>query len=337
MPENLFQDTFAHYNTSPTQMPTKWTSASGSIVSGVGTGSGYAFRGSANVTLGLNPAFASGFKRFCGGAGQLITFQNKLGVDIEINFLVASDGRIFTTINGLAGPISTFAITFGAVYQFQIKSTFSYVVAADPSYYQGTHTFQVYVNGVLQLSDSYTTDFTHWSGDTTVLKYAEVHVQSEDGAGGWIGDFWVTDSELLGQCPEYMYLPVADGPVINWTPSAGVTHFPNVNTRVPTDATYNSDASVGDIDEYQMATVPAGTVKGLQVTVRLEKDAPGATTIQIVYRNAAGTTVLSTPTYGPSDGSYAFFRDIHRKSVFTGVDWTVAEINGMFVGVKRVA
>lgn len=316
-------------------MPTKWNSASGTILSGLGTGSGYGFRGSAAVTLGLNATFASGFKKFCGGPGTLIEYQNEVSVDINIVFSIASDGRIKTTINGLDGPISTFAITFGAVYQYQIVSTFSYAAGGD--FYIGTHTFQVYVNGVLQLSGSYTTGTTHYGGDPSVLMYAQVVVASDDGSGGWIGDFWVTDGELLGQCPEFLYLAVADGPVTDWTPSAGSTHFPNVNTRVPTDATYNFDASVGDIDEYQMATVPSGTVKGIQVTVRLEKDAAGSSTLQIVYRNAAGTTVLSTPTYGPSDGSYAFFRDIQRKSVFTGVDWTVSEINGMFVGIKRVA
>ncbi len=189
----------------------------------------------------------------------------------------------------------------------------------------------------MQFSDSYTTGLTHYNGDTTNLAYANVSIQSNDGSGGWIGDFWVTDGELLGQCPEFIYFPVADGPVIDWTPLTGSDHFEMVNMRVADGSEYNSDANVGDIDEYQMETVPSGTVKSLQVTVRLEKDAPDASSLKIVYRNAAGTTVLSTPTYGPSDGTYAFFRDIHRKSVFTGLDWTVAEINGTFFGIKRTA
>ncbi len=336
MAQNLFQDTFAHYDVTATQMPTKWTSASGTIISGLPTGTGFGFRGSASKTFGLFPTFATGSRQFCGASHKIVEYLNKLNIDIDILFSIAADGRIATTINGGPGPISTFAITFGADYQFQVVSTFSYAVI-DPNTYNGTHTFDVYVNGILRLSGSAATGNTHYNGDTTNLAYAEVKVDSNDGAGGWIGDLWVTDGELLGQCPEYLYLAIADGPVHDWTPLTGIDHFAMVNMQVADDTTYNFDASAGDIDEYQMATVPAGTVKGVQIVVRLEKDAAAAATLQIVYRNAAGTTVLGTPVYAPTDGTYAFFLDVHRKSVFTGIDWTVAEINGMFVGIKRVS
>ncbi len=85
--ENLFQDTFAHYDI--TQMPTKWTGGiSGNIISGVGTGSGYAYRGAANVTLGRYQTFTTGFKRFFGAAGVLVGYQNKVSIDIEITFSI---------------------------------------------------------------------------------------------------------------------------------------------------------------------------------------------------------------------------------------------------------
>jgi len=332
---NLFLDSFGHYNVTITQMPTKWTSAGGSIVSGLNTGSTFGFRGGAAKTLGLFPTLAAGSRHFVGTSHIINGFRNEVGVDINIDFTIASDGRIVANVNSVPVATSTFAITFGATYHFQTKSTFSYTLF-DPLTYIGTHTFEVYVNGVLRLSGSFTTGNTRWGGDITELQYAEIYVHPDDGAGGWIGDLWVTDGELLGQCPVLLFLATADGPVLNWTPLSGSDHFAMVNMQVPDDTTYNFDNVSGDIDEYQMATVPAGTIKGAQVVVRLEKDAPSTATLQIVYRNGAGTTVLGTPVFAPSQDSYAFFLDSTRKSVFTAADWTPAEWNSGFAGIKRV-
>ncbi len=339
MAQNLLQDTFAHYNTTTTQMPTKWTSAAGSILTSKPTGSTYAFQGAASVTLGNFPTFASGQLIHFGGPKTICTYSNAIS-PVNITFAVAADGRLYAVVDGVHFLYSTFALTFAAEYQIQVYCAFT-VDSAVGDYYSGTYTFQIYVNGVLRLSGTLQQIGQHYdghgAGDTSQLNFADFSISTNDGSGGWAGDLWVTDGELLGQCPEFLYLPIADGPVVDWTPSTGSDHFALVNTRVPTDTDYNHDSAVGNIDEYQMATVPAGTVKGVQITVRMEKDAASTATLQIVYRNAAGTTMLSTPVYAPTNGTYAFFRDVHRKSIFTGVDWTVAEINGMSVGVKRVS
>lgn len=335
---NLFHDSFGHYNVTASQMPTKWTAASGSIIGSLPTGSTFGFRGNAQKTIGNYLTLAQGRRDFLAGNRDLVTFKNAIS-GVNITFGVIADGRIQAGVQATFFKYSTFAITFGANYHFQIYCQF-HVDSAAGDFYNGTYTFQVYVNGVLRLTDSISTTANHYNGggvgDTAQLNFSEFDIQASSGGADWVSDLWVTDGELLGQCPVPLFLAVADGPTIAWTPSTGSSHYPNVNTQVPTDATYNFDASAGDIDEYQMATVPAGTIKGLQVVVRLEKDAGSAATLQIVYRNAAGTVVLGTPVFAPSLGAYAFFLDCNRFSVFTGLDWTTAEVNGMFVGIKRV-
>ncbi len=128
----------------------------------------------------------------------------------------------------------------------------------------------------------------------------------------------------------------ADGGTITWTPLSG-TNFSNVQDRIVNDSKYNFTPNIGDIDTYQYATVPAGTIKGAQFTIRLEKDSGGDATAKINYFDGTATTLTPGAEFAPSDSFPAFFRDPWRKSIFTGLDWTTAELNAMRVGPKRTS
>lgn len=335
-----FLDGFGHEDLTTTQMATKWTAASGSIIPSLNTGTTYGFRGNAQKTVGNYLTMSMGRRDFVAGPRDLATFKNIIS-GVNITFGVIADGRISAGVQGTFFKYSTFAITFGATYHFQIYINFN-IDSAAGDFYNGTYSFQVYVNGVLRLTDSISTTANHYPGggvgDTTQLNFSEFDIQSASGGADWVGDLWVTGTgELLGQCPVLQFFAAADGATLNWTPLTPGTHFSQINSRVTNDSTYNYDASVGDIDEYQMQTVPAGTVKAIQLTWRLEKDSAGAATLQGVYFDGTATTVLSTAVFAPSLNSFAFFREGLRKSVFTAADWTVAELNAMRPGIKRVS
>ncbi len=343
MPDSLLMfDGFAHYTVA--QATTKWQNYLGTVISGVPTGTGYALsEGFASTTLpGDYTLVASAIKTLvASGPRQLIKYTNPFADGTDVTLNVISDGRLRLDLFCGAGSLGSggpqvystpFAIPFGGVYQFQLQVE-GIPTAVAPSFYSVVWNYNVLVNGVSRLSGSASTP----TGGANIAHFFfdQVQIFSNDGFGSWMGDFWCTDGELLGQCPILQFLVTADGGTITWTPLSG-TNFSNVQDRIVNDSKYNFTPNIGDIDTYQYATVPAGTIKGVQFTIRLDKDSGGDATAKINYFDGTATTLTPGAEFAPSDSFAAFFRDPWRKSIYTGIDWTPSELNAMRVGPKRI-
>ncbi len=336
----FFIDSFGHYSAG--QMSTKWNSASGSIVTSVPTGSGSGFSGTASKTIPLTPIACNGGRWLLEGARVIESFSDAIfGVSATLTIL--SDGRFRVSCfsyNSNASPVfSTFALSFGAIYHIQFLCSVSSFVTT-PGFYSSTFNWVVYVNGVPVFSDSATTTSAGSDGhDITQFIFSSSNIDSSSGLGEWVGDFWCTDGELLGDCLIVPLFPRADGSTIQWTPLTP-PNFSQVNQHIATDTTYNSTAGAGDIDEYFMDLIGpfAGTIKGAQGVWRTQNVDATSSLCQGIYRNGAGTEILApSGSFAPSLLSPKFSLDTNRKSLFTGLDWTQPEIDGGQLGLERIS
>ncbi len=341
-------DGFGHY-TKPQEIPNKWDSLTGTLISGAQTGTGYALsEGQAikghDFTSGTNQyTAAAAIKRYVAGAGSFMIFgnANTFGDGVVATLYCLSNGRLglnlFCGAGGLGsgGPqvYSDFSLSFGSVYNIQFYLD---ALAAESSpgsgFYDVLWTYTVKINGVSRLSGTATTPTA--GGNILHFSIDRVQVISADGLGSWLGDAWCTTGELLGQCSVNQYLVVADGGTIQWTPLSGA-NFSNVQDRVVDDSKYNSTSNVGDTDLYQFATVSTSSIKGVQFAVRLALSG-GAHTASIDYFDGTATTILG-PAYSPGGAGFTFFFEPYRKSFFSGIDWVDIEMNAMRAGPNMVS
>lgn len=342
----LFIDSCAHY-TAAQQPKGKWTSnGSVNIVSVPGlTGSGSAFNGSANKSIGAYPQFVTGARfNLTQAMSGLITFDNAVyATTAHLN--VESDGR-FTVVGNSLGLSNTqkssptALVTFNSIYHIVFDCTAT-PISVDATHYKMTFTWNVYINSVLVWSDSMTTTSGTNSGfSLSVYTFFEVDYHISALGGAWVGDIWVTDGENLGDVQIVALFARAEGTKLNWTTSTGTVHWTLVSSHTTSDATYNYSSNSGDYDEYYMDTIGSaftGTILGAQLVLRAENDGIGGSApIQGVYRNGSSTEILTVSTYGPSVSNYLYFLDPQRYSVFnTGTNWTQAEIDAMQCGVFK--
>jgi len=275
------------------------------------------------------------------GSKTVMYFEKSSGNVVGAYLSVQADGTLkvqFTGNNATAqNAFSGFSVNFGGVYYFQF---YVQVSTADlgGGYYSATYLYSVYVNGIVRLSGSATVTPCTPVATGVDRSFNSVGVASPD---GWVGDIWFTDGELLGDVKIVPLWPRANGSVNQWTPLAG-SNYTQVNTHtVGTDtASYNYDASVGDLDQYYMDTIGSftGTILGAQALWRVANDLTGDTAAVGVYYNGTATVTASLGTFAPSSTFWSWFIDPNRKSVFnTSSNFTPAEIDAMQVGIKRVA
>ncbi len=336
-----FIDSVGHYSIG--QMTEgKWTSRSGagSIVSGVNTGSTFAFRGTASKTLStsLYSSLRAGGRHKINGIRTLFGFETVWNVNLYLSVL--PDGRFAIRSQGgsFAYDQSIWSLTFNQEYYIEFYGTMA-VSEPLPNTFSVAWTWELKVNGVIRWTGSNNTGpagFPVGVTNISQLYWSQVVACGDDSLNGWVGDMWVTTGESLGDVEIVPLFPRADGTTIQWTPFAG-SNWQEVSEHIPDDNTsYNSTTTVNNKDLFYMDLIGAftGTIKGAQGVWRVENEAPGATQFKGVYRSSGGTEV-QTAAFAPSTGAYQFFLDTNRKSVFTGVDYTAAEIDASQTGIIK--
>jgi hypothetical protein len=157
-----------------------------------------------------------------------------------------------------------------------------------------------------------------------------------------IDDFYCLNSSgsvnntFLGECRILTGLPNVDGSSLQWTPSAGTSHFAMVDETNPNDDTdYVSSATVGQIDLLGIPDIaPSGPILGVQSVLCARKDDVGLRQIADQCKSGAttatGATVTLNTTYGMS-------RQIRETDPATGAAWTAAGVNAAEFGIKVIA
>jgi hypothetical protein len=148
-------------------------------------------------------------------------------------------------------------------------------------------------------------------------------------------DWYVKDTlGMLGERRVVNLRPNADGAPLQWTPSAGVTHFNLVNEVPPDDdATYVEDSTPTDIDTYGMDNLPYNPahIDTIQTSMFARKTDAGLRQVSVMV---SGTTSAVVVTLTSTFNDYIEMWDLDP---LTGLAWTFAGVNGMTTGINEIA
>jgi hypothetical protein len=156
-------------------------------------------------------------------------------------------------------------------------------------------------------------------------------------------DLWVCDTtgsgvnnDFLGDARIQTNFPTGDGGQTQWGLSAGASHFALVDDVPPNDDTdYITDATVGHVDTFTHASLPAGSdVKAVQASLYARKDDVSLRQIAPVIRRAGTNHALTTVTLATG---YAGFRQLMETDPISAVAWVDTDINSDEFGVKVIS
>lgn len=343
-----FIDGFDHYN-NMTNMLRKWDASSSNTVSegfSPGRFGGNCFSYSnANTTQTESITLTSVATRIVGfafqwtssGAGNgciFLSFMDSGSTQVDLRWNgTGSTATLSVTRNGTVLGTSTNTMNLNTWYYVELSVTIGSTT--------GAYTLRVTAAGTT----------TVWLSATNVNTQATANSTSNQvviGGTPWntyfYDDLYVlntsgsANNSFLGESRVFTSLPTGDDAAYKqWTPSAGTSHYANVNQNPPDDdSTYNSSQTVGQIDLYTFPAIsPTGSIFATQTVLTARKDDVGARTIEEECRSAGAT--YSGANSFPPGSSYAMFRQIREVDPATGVAWTVSGLNAAEFGVVVLA
>lgn len=187
-------------------------------------------------------------------------------------------------------------------------------------------------------------------------------VDTRNGGSGFVNElFW--SSSFAGQTARYDDLVIYDDQTTATTAPIGdirvETPLPNANgsssqlvgsdgnstdnyllvdeTPPNGDTDYVESSTVGDKDTYNMGAlaVTSGTILAVQARLYARKTDAGARQVTPVYRLSGGTEADGTTQNLAS--SYTSIIDTPQETKPGGGAWSIADVNGMEIGVKVAA
>lgn len=285
--------------------------------SGTGGGNGIV-AGAAYYQPGVEDSTSGGiFKFYEASSGQDLVW---IGVDGSLAIKV---------VNQLTGTLGSSAagVVTASVYNYIEMKVFFHAV-------NGSVTVRVNGVQVLSLTNINTLNFGAVVGSNITL----------NGPGGLSGarfdDFYLLDTsgtsnnDFLGEVRLYPIMPSANSTPLQWTPLAG-SNFSEVNQIPPPgDASYVSDGTVGQIDQYiyDPSPVPANVVVFGAVHLMDAKQASGSGSIaSCVNGTAAAGVALGSVVYHFS------VKQPYDTNPHTGNPWTLADFPSTVLGPKVTA
>lgn len=339
----LFLDSCDHY--SGAQGERKWThgAAAGTVNSRTGPQS---FGGPFAADLTFGPEYRT---LACGVAYNTQAFANYpisfQGVDSCIARLGQyGDGRLIIDCSAGSSSPSTFVLAVNEWYYFEFYCQMT-LTSIDSGHYTRAYNMTARVNEAVILTNSFseTVNRALPSSDRGFSSFA--FGGSGGGYSTWFDDIYLTDGELLGDTKVAVLYPNGVGASSDWTPTSGA-NWSNVEEHIPDDdTTVVSAATSGLKDLYNMDDIPASPViqvLGVQALWCVKKTDAGAATVKGVWKSGLteidqshGNNFIAPNGFYPSNASYLYNKQAERKSIFTGLDWTVGEINALQLGIKR--
>lgn len=143
--------------------------------------------------------------------------------------------------------------------------------------------------------------------------------------------------------PTIILRPTADGALLECRvyPATPPTHYDKVDEETPNDDTDGvesqpAEGSYRDCFIKQPSNIPSGsTINSVTIYIRAKSSYYAGVyygNFATLLRNAAGTIVI-----GPirrSAGVWTTVYDTYTTSPFTGLPWTVSEVEGLQIGVR---
>lgn len=272
-----------------------------------------------NISTTLLSAFSTGYRLFTFMSGGIAgTIQGSLGIDANGALIYGRGDLIANKITNSAN-----ALIFNSIWNYlEVEITRN---AAGGSIF-------VYMNGGLLFSA------TGVNTGSAAIDYVRF-TQAGGGVNGSFlyDDLYVTNTAArLGECRVEVLRPTADTATKDFTPSTGVTNFPNVDdVTIDDDVTYNSSLTLGHKDLFDLANITSLplSIKAVQTVLTVRKDNTDLRTVRTNMKNGVTTTPGTTRTLGTS---YVMYGDIYELNPDDGAAFAEADINAMQLGYEIV-
>ena len=344
----IFLDSFEHYSAAQTLR--KWNANSNAdvISPAMGrTGNGARIGTFSNISRTFTPEQQ---EIVCGSALRFNTMGGFLGVDCvwlngpKVGVIPQADGRLyFSTTYGDSAP-TDYVVSLQVWVYIELYCQL-FVVPIDTTHYYIHLDLTAHANEAD--IGSFSINSPTYGGAAPVGRgFSRLLGQ---GAGGSfqtsIDDIYLcSGSEFLGDIRVGILYPNAVGDASDWTPTAPPNWANVKETPADDDATTVTANTTGQRDLYNLDDLPAGftaELKGVQAGWCLKKSDAGGGACRGLWKSGAveieqdhGVNVIGG-NYYPSYLSYSYNLQAERKSIFTGADWTIAEINALQLGIKR--
>lgn len=191
-----------------------------------------------------------------------------------------------------------------------------------------TGAYTVKVDGITVLS---ATNVDTRNGGTSVDIDA-VQISRADNSSFIIDDFYISDSNFMGEIRIQTLVPSAAGSSTQLTATGGA-NYANVADIPDSTATYNASTTIGNKDLYTLSDLVASTatVKVIQVNTHIRKDDAGDAFIKAKVKS--GSTEVSGATVALS-ASTAWHGDLWETDPNTSAAWTVSAVNALEAGAE---
>jgi hypothetical protein len=219
-------------------------------------------------------------------------------------------------------------------FYLETQLTHSAVRVGDHSV--NTCTYVLRVNEEVVLSGSEVVDLT-WPYENPVASGFTQCQFRWSGNYTAYDDIYFTDAEFLGDGNIYVIRPNANGDYSEWDALNGGTQFDEVKDIIPDgDVTYISTEDSGKISMVNLEDLAIlGDILGVQFNTIGEKSTSGGAAFK-QYNKISGSYVEGDVTIYPSYQNWLDQMCTYRTNPITDENFTLAEINALQIGVKRV-
>lgn len=267
------------------------------------------------------------------GAHTLVQFLD--GASIQLDLRLVADGSLSVTRNGTAlGSTAAGLVTANAWIHIEFKGLI----------HPSAGTVYVAVGGVQKLS--LTAQNTRATANSSATQVALGIITAAFAGNADLADVVIYDGQAtdangladitgpIGDCGVYWLAPTGAGSSTQFTPDSG-SNYARVNEAIPDgDTSYVEDATVGQIDLYALADLPAGisTVKSAALVHYARKTDTGSRQLGAELRSGGTNYVHATGvdlgnTYGYSLRNWG-------ADPATSAAWTASGINALEIGEK---
>ena len=150
-------------------------------------------------------------------------------------------------------------------------------------------------------------------------------------------DMYISNSEFLGNFRTVRLSPNAAGDSTQWTANTGTNVAAIDDTATDSDTTYVSTSTTDNIDLYNF-TSPAHsgtTILGVDVRYDYRREVSD-TNFAPVFKTSGGTAQVGT-TIPVTSASYVVSNVLQLVNPQTSVAWTQGDIDGLQIGMKKLA
>jgi hypothetical protein len=220
-----------------------------------------------------------------------------------------------------------------------VANTFVHI-AAKVILHTSTGAFTIQVNGVTVLT------LTGVVTSSTISNVARVRWTCTGGQSITVDDIYAADAvdatatqgrtnnDFLGDLRVQSMFPTAAGDVTQWTPNSAVANWTTVDETPPVTTDYNSDATAGHQDLYNLTdlTGTIATVYAVRESLYALKSDAGTALIKPLIKENAVVTSETGQGLGITAGTVCGIHRWVRPS--DSAVWTTSDINALQAGLR---